>query len=116
MGQVEYKNVPSLIRDSALGIVLPNEESVRYTHPLKLLEFLSVGTPILTTKRLDIAKEIPTSAVFFIEDFGNDLYKFFNSFLRVSLRYSRYEKLRWYNFARKYSWRDYVIRMLDVVN
>jgi len=68
LGKVPHGQVPSLIRNCSLGVVLPSEESKEYTHPLKLFEFLSMGTPVLTTKEIDVTKELHDECYISIPD------------------------------------------------
>lgn len=111
-GKVEHKNIPSLIKNSALGIVLPDARSIKFTSPLKLLEFLAMGTPVLTTKKLDIAKHLLSPPAFYIEDFNNDIAAFLKFYLTNVLEISQQERNMCVRFANKYSWNNYVKTLL----
>ena len=69
LGRVQHEKVPFLIKDSLLGVVLPNKDSISYTHPLKLFEFLSMGVPVLTIKELEIINELNPNCLITVDNY-----------------------------------------------
>lgn len=111
MGKIPHWEIPAAIKDSLLGVVLPHEDSIEYTSPLKLLEFMSMGVPVLTTSKLEDTKEINQNCLIMINDFSKTAV--LEAFESLTDKFPEDISKICANEAKKYSWENMVSRLLS---
>ncbi len=111
LGQKSYQQLPNYLSQFDVAIIPHRlDEFTKYTAPLKLLEYLAAGKPVVSTPIGEIKKIFPS--LYFAENYSE-----FNQQIQLALTEDN-EQLRKQriDLVKEYSWEKTINRMLKLIN